>query len=261
MDSITERIPAQAQRHELHAFLGLIIPGVNRVCEPQFNRYAPPDLGVLTTRARIAGRWSLPIEQMADEIVRATTDIAECEPDLLVYHCTGSSMKEGPKGERRILDIIAGTTDIPAVSTSALVGEALDELGLESVVVISPYPSNATIVKYLEAIGKKVVHEVALGLSPIDYAAVTPERWFEIAVENDRSDADTIFLSCANTTQIDAIAPLEAALGKPMINSNQAVLWGCLNRLRPKLDPFKPIPELGRLMQSDCDRNRRARTI
>ncbi len=255
MDAITNNRPTRpssSPHPELHAFLGLIIPGVNRVCEPQFNRYAPPDLGVLTTRARIAGKWSRPIEQMADEIARATVDIAECEPDLLVYHCTGSSMKEGPAGEHRILEIIADATDIPAVSTSALVGEALNALHLESMVVISPYPSNATIISYLEAIGKRVVHDVALGLSPIDYAGVTPERWFEIAMENDRPNADTVFLSCANTTQIDAIARLEAALGKPVVNSNQAVLWGSLNRLKAKLDPLKPMPELGRLMQCNA---------
>ena len=38
-------------------------------------------------------------------------------------------------------------------------------------------------------------------------------------------------------------------LGKPVVNSNQAVLWGCVRRLRPALSPLKPMPQLGRLMQ------------
>ena len=85
------------------ARIGMIIPAVNRACEPQFNRYAPPTLGVHIMRARIAGKWSRPIVELADEITRATQVLAECGPDLMVYNCTASSMKEGPAGERRIL--------------------------------------------------------------------------------------------------------------------------------------------------------------
>ncbi len=233
-----------------NAHLGLIIPAVNRVCEEQFNRHAPRDLNILAMRARIAGKWGLPIPQMADEITRATNYIAESEPDLIVYHCTGSSMKEGPDGERRILGIMSESTDIPVVSTSALVKEALDELDLESVVVISPYPNNNQIITYLEAVGKRVVHSVALDLPPTAFDSLTAKQWVEVATENDRPDADAIFLSCANTTQIDAVAPLERLLNKPVVNSNQAVLWGSVRRLSHKLDPLKPNPALGRLMNS-----------
>jgi maleate cis-trans isomerase len=34
-----------------------------------------------------------------------------------------------------------------------------------------------------------------------------------------------------------------------VVNSNQAVLWGCLRRLKKTLAPLKPMPQLGRLMQ------------
>jgi len=57
-----------------------------------------------------------------------------------------------------------------------------------------------------------------------------------------------VFLSCTNTTQIDAIADIEKLLGKPVVNSNQAVLWGCVKKLQEKLTPLAPMPKLGRLM-------------
>jgi maleate cis-trans isomerase len=63
-----------------------------------------------------------------------------------------------------------------------------------------------------------------------------------------RDDADGVFLSCTNTTQIEAIEDIELALGKPVVNSNQAVLWGCMKRLASKLGPVPPLPRLGRLM-------------
>jgi maleate cis-trans isomerase len=67
-------------------------------------------------------------------------------------------------------------------------------------------------------------------------------------VDNARSDADGYLLCCTNTTQIEAVTEIEQALGKPVVNSNQAVMWACLNRLRVKLDIAGPLPGVGRLM-------------
>ena len=64
-----------------------------------------------------------------------------------------------------------------------------------------------------------------------------------------RHEADGVFLSCTNTTQIEAIVDIEGALGRPVVNSNQAVLWGCITRLRGALPPLLSLPPLGRLMQ------------
>jgi hypothetical protein len=56
-------------------------------------------------------------------------------------------------------------------------------------------------------------------------------------------------LSCTNTTQIEAIADIEILPRKPVVNSNQAVLWGCLARLKSRLGPLPAMPELGTLMR------------
>ena len=93
------------------------------------------------------------------------------------------------------------------------------------------------------------MHDVALALPGSDhYLAQPPERWVALAVEHARDDADGYFLSCTNTTQIEAIEPIERKLGKPVVNSNQAVLWACMKRLRPKLGAAEPAPGLGRLV-------------
>jgi maleate cis-trans isomerase len=139
-------------------------------------------------------------------------------------------------------------TGIETVATSALVIEAMRALGIKSVVLLSPYLSNDVIVRYLAENGIAVRHDVALKLNGHAFTAVTPQDWVTLAREHDRADADAIFLSCTNTTQIEAIDAIEAALGKPVVNSNQAVLWGCLKRLGDKLGPVAPEPRLGRLM-------------
>ena len=48
----------------------------------------------------------------------------------------------------------------------------------------------------------------------------------------------------------EIVADIEKMLGKPVVNSNQAVLWGAVKRLNAKVGAIKPMPELGRLMAS-----------
>src|SRR5215470_1239696 len=121
------------------ARVGLIIPAVNTMSEPQFNHFAPEGLGIFVTRARVAGPWRRPVDQMADEVRHTAALLSDASPDLVVFHCTDSSMQEGPAGEKKLLDIIESETKLPALSTSRLVADALATLGIKSVVVLSPY--------------------------------------------------------------------------------------------------------------------------
>jgi maleate isomerase len=231
------------------ARVGLIIPSVNTCSEPQFNRLAPTGLGVHVARARVAGQWKRPLPEMADEIASSARLLSDCHPDVIVFHCTDTSMTQGPQGEGKILDIVQDATGIEAMATSRLVLEALQRLGMKNVVLLTPYKSNKNIIDYLNASGIGVTRDVALGLEGKDFGAVTPQQWTELAVKHDGPNADGIFLSCTNTTQIDAIADIERLSGKPVVNSNQAVLWGCVQKLQAKLPALQPMPGLGRLMQ------------
>jgi len=235
---------------EPRARVGLIIPSVNTYSEPQFNHFAPEGLGIHVARARVAGEWKRPLPEMKDEIATAAKLLSDCHPDVIVFHCTDTSMTQGPQGEGRILDIVRDATGVEAMATSRLVLEALQKLEMKKVVLLTPYKSNKAVIDYLTAAGVIVVADVALGLQAKEFGSITPQQWAKLAKENDRPDADGIFLSCTNTTQIEAIADIERMLGKPVVNSNQAVLWGCMKRLQGTLAPLKPMPQLGRLMQS-----------
>src|SRR3954468_10893703 len=172
------------------ARIGMIIPSVNSMTEPQFNRFAPPALGVHVARARVAGEWKRPLAMMADEIATSAKLLSDVAPDLIVFHCTDTSMSQGPQGEGRILDIVKDATGIEAVATSRLVLEALQALGLKKLVLLSPYRSNQAVIDYLKATGFTVVDDVALGLNSIEFANVTPREWTELARQHDRPEAD-----------------------------------------------------------------------
>jgi maleate cis-trans isomerase len=233
------------------ARIGLIIPSSNRLTEPQLRHFAPRELGIHVTRLQMTGKWNRPLSALGDDIQRAAGALADAKCDIVVFHCTGHAMEEGPDGDARTRALINAATGTEAISTASAIQEALDALQLKRLILLTPYDqdTNDHEIDYIRQIGLTVVHDVALALPGSDqYLAQPPERWVELAIENARDDADGYFLSCTNTTQIEAIAPIERKLGKPVVNSNQAVLWACMKRLRPKLGRAEPAPGLGRLV-------------
>lgn len=233
------------------ARIGLIIPSMNTLSEPQFAHYCPNEVGIHVARLRMSGKWKKPFAELAADIAAAANSLADARPDLIVFHCTGASMREGPAGDARVRDIIMRATGIESITTGGAIVEALSALEIKKLVLISPYvqSNNDSEIAYLDQAGFSVLADVALGLNgSIEYIGVPPNRWVQIAVDNARSDADGYLLCCTNTTQIEAVTEIEQALGKPVVNSNQAVMWACLNRLRVKLDIAGPLPGVGRLM-------------
>jgi len=70
MDAIVENKKDHRPLVEPRARVGLIVPSVNRMSEPQFNHFAPPGLAIHVARARITGPWRKPAAEMTDEMRR-----------------------------------------------------------------------------------------------------------------------------------------------------------------------------------------------
>ena len=213
--------------------IGLIIPSSNSLTEQQFNRYAPAEVGVHVTRLRMTGRWRKPLAELKNSLIEAAEALSDVRPGVIVFHCTANSMENGLAHEAAIVDMVGKASGCPAISTAQAITQAFDHCGIKKLVLISPYvkATNEREVNYLSEAGYTVLHELGLGLETHAYAKVTPEEWKKVVRENSRADADGYFLSCTNTRMIEAIEDLERDLGKPVVNSNQAVLWSCLEKL------------------------------
>jgi maleate isomerase len=111
-------------------------------------------------------------------------------------------------------------------------------------VLASPYRDNLHEIAFLQEAGIRVLHDRALGLTSDGFIAEPPSTWVRVVMEEADPEADGYFLSCTNIHSLDVLEELEERLGKPVVASNQAVLWHCLRLL----GLGDVAPGLGRLM-------------
>jgi len=232
------------------ARIGLIIPSSNRLTEPQMRRYAPRGVEIHVTRLRMTGPSHVPLAQLMPRIVEATLALADAHCDVIVFHCTASSMEAGLAGERQVLDAMRNATPSQVTTTASATLAALHTLDIKRIVLISPYvaATHQHEVDFLGEASVSVVGGRALGLAGGDqYITVPPAEWLRIAREYTHPDADGVFLSCTNIHSPEVVEPLERAIGRPVVTSNQAVLWYAL-RACGQTDN---VACLGRLFQHD----------
>jgi maleate isomerase len=231
--------------NDVRARIGLIVPSGNVLTERQFRLYSPPDVQAHAMRMRLTRQYHVPALEALPRIVEAAEVLADAACDVIVFHCTASSMEAGVEGDRQIVQAMAQATGSRCTSTASAVRAAFEALAVRKVVMVSPYQaeSHEHEIQFLAQAGVDVIGGRAMNFPSAQYTTTPPQRWMDTIREEARPDADAYFLSCTNIQSLETIRPLEAELGRPIIASNQATLWYCMRLLGLE----DVLPSLGRL--------------
>ena len=217
-----------AINYGLRARLGMMLPSSNTIAEPQIAAMLPQGVSLHTTRLRLrSGREALGMLERLEEGAQLMADAAV---DRLIFHCTAVSM-HAPEIPDEIKRRVAAITPIPLTITSEAIVDALNALEARKIVLMTPYDqaTNDREVRFLAHHGIAVVRERGLGIDGgVEMAAVEPQQWFRETVALRDPAADAYFISCTTIRSADVIDALEDALGKPVLTSNQAMLWRAL---------------------------------
>ncbi|WP_271950052.1 ectoine utilization protein EutA [Ruegeria faecimaris] len=152
--------------------------------------------------------------------------------DVLVYGCTAASVVLG--NDRVAEHMNSAKPGTPCVTPSSAAFDAFEALGVKKVSVLTPYTQDVTdsLVTYFSQHGLDVVNAVCFGLSDDrDMARVSMDSIIEGGVAACDPDADALFISCTAVRAAPCVAQLEARLGKPVVTSNQAMVWRCMRHL------------------------------
>lgn len=216
--------------------IGLIVPSSNTVAEVDFYRRLPADCTLHTARMYLKETTPEGESVMLDEhLPRATSDLASCRPDVMVFGCTSAGALRGNAYEAELIDRIGNQTGAATFSVAAAVRWAIRSTGRRRVGVITPYVEslNQKIAQSLEDDGLEVAAIHGLGITDnFTIAEVEPERIAGFAAECFAgSDIELLFASCTNFRAYDAREEIHRALGLPVVTSNQAALSAVLEHL------------------------------
>ena len=210
--------------------VGFIIPSSNRRFEPEAAAFLPAGIVPHMARARMTGPQKAAPEIIEERILDAARSLADARCELVVLHCTAHSTELGPDGEHRLMQAIHEATGTPGAATGLAIRAAFDALRARRIAVVTPYDLATTHeeVRYLEACGFEVVHVRAYDLASSDaYCSTPPEFWRDAMIANRKgsANADAVLLSCANIRCLESLEEIESAATRPVVTSNQAVLW------------------------------------
>jgi maleate isomerase len=233
--------------------IALVVPGDCQV-DDEFWRMLAPDAIPFVTRTTGADqrmtddRSAVPhlidlarssdLEVAADRL-RAVNAVAAAYVD------TSITFVRGPGGDTDIAKRIQAFLGIPTIVTSTAVLAAARTLGLRRVAVLSVYaPSvDATIPRFFEPQGLGIARIGRLGggmeagATSLDLSRMSPDEIVAAGRGIDGPDVDGIFVPCTAVRTLDAIEPLEAAIGKPVITAIQATMWAVARLAGVSADP------------------------
>jgi maleate isomerase len=223
------------------ARFGMILPSANRVAEPELMDMLPPGVSLHTTRIKLAGTSPAELLASTEKVEEAASLLADNGPDLIAFHCTAVSTYDADL-EESLKRRITQSSGRPATATSDALLAAFRVLNVRKLVMLSPYPQalNDREVAFLQRHGLQVVHEIGLDLPVQEHADVPPEEWHRQALAHRHPDADAYFLGCTNIRAVPAIGGIERDLGRPVVTSNQAILWHALrmNGMPDRMEGF-----------------------
>jgi len=212
--------------------LGVLIPSVNTVAEPQLTAMLPEGVSLHFTRLKLTGSSDEELLAMVDRVEEAALLLADAEPQRILFHCTAVTTF-APTMAAGIQARITAATGLPADVTAEGIVAGLRALGARRIVLVTPYipPVNAREVAFLAHHGFEVLAEHGLDLpGGKAFAAVEPAEWYRITMAQRHPDADAYLLSCAQTRTAEVIETLEHDLGRPVVTSNTGALWHCLRQ-------------------------------
>jgi maleate isomerase len=214
--------------------------------EDDMHKMAPAGVGLHFTRATMPNECTVAnLATMERGLAKAAANLLPgFEVNVVCYACTSGSAVIGE--ERVVAELLRPFPERKATTLLTGVIEGLRALGTRRIVLGTPYLDEINTLEavYLRDKGFDVLNAQGMNLTyDTDMVRVTPNYLAEFARAIDDPEAEAIFISCGALRTIDAIETIEQATGKPVVSSNQGMLWHCL-RLAGIADK---VPGYGRL--------------
>ena len=222
------------------ARIGVLVPYTNTNLEPDMMVLRPPDTTVHFARMGGYDIDEIPgSEQMAglgsSDISDALAMIAAVRPHVVLYGCTSATLTHGSAFDSDLAEMIKSGSGALSFTAAGSLATALETLGVTRIGFASPYLGeiNDQAMAFLADNGVETVkcHDIGRPLGNYGQGELTPDEVYDLALSADHADAEAVVLSCTDMRSVEVVDRLEKTLGKPVVTSNQAMMFNLMRAL------------------------------
>jgi len=225
---------------------GVLIPSTNTTAEIEYTRQLPPTLQFHIGRCGKGGESPF-FPSLDSDVIRQSKLLGDAKVEVITLLQTSASLFEDGY-DARVKKLMSDNAGVPAVTSAEAIGEAVQFLGARRIGIVTPYSPQVldNAKRYYESRyglqaenmeGFGATDAYAIGKLDADMAFQALRRVNTPAIE-------VLLVPGGNFPTMPWIDSWEQAVGKPVITTNQATLWGALRVMKIS----ESLPGLGRLL-------------
>lgn len=210
---------------------GHVVTRVSRIPAPGADESAPG-----TPPTSPEGLRALTAPSTLDQ---AAAEFPQGAVDVIAYASTSTGYAIGPAAETTMVERLSRRWSVPVASTSLAAAAALRALDVRRVALVHPPWFGAELnqlgAAYFRGQGFEVVCSESAELVN-DPGRIEPAAIVEWIVHRLTDDAEAVFIGGTGFRAARAIDALEQRLQRPVLESNQVLLWAILAELHTELE-------------------------
>ena len=239
------------------ARVGWIHPRVNSDIEVyDFYQAAPKDVVLVVTHLEVVdSAREAEVEASLKLLERAVERLSLASVDFIMKNGAPVHLHHGNQGHKKILERLRAASKVPATTSSQALAEAFQFLEARRILVISSWRKESAhlsdnLKNFLSGEKIEIAALEGIGgrqLSSYEKLTLAPADIYSNALAACRKhpEVDGVYIQSGTMATMGVIDELEQKIGKPVVSSNSANIWGS----------FKPLginvaPGFGRLMAS-----------
>ena len=171
--------------------------------------------------------------KMSNTITEVSEDILPNEKlDCVVYGCTSGTVAAGYENIKNKINKAKPEAKVTTPSTAAL--NALKKMNIKKISIFTPYSKilNDDVINYFKKENFTVTSNSYFDITnDLDIGKVDQDYLYETLSNMDLGNADALFVSCTALPALSIIDKLEKKLKKPVLSSNQVLIWDTLQSI------------------------------
>lgn len=230
------------------ARIGWITPRVNSDTEIyDFYQVAPKDVVVVVNSlAVVDSDRKDEIEKSFDLIEQRVKHLNFSGVDHIMQKGAPVHLHFGNEGHNKLLERMRAVSKAPVMTSSEALANAFNSLAAKKILVVSSWRDEspqltANLRNHLASEGIEIAAVEGIGqqLKSYEKGKLTPSAIFSNVASQAKKhpEVDGIYIQSGTMTSVPILEALEQEIGKPVVSTNSAAIWGSFHALGIRVPP------------------------